>query len=283
LQAQYALLNLVKDTIKTYQDSYNITKKSYDAGSVNAMLLAQSNTALQGAKVSLASVEAAVKTSKNTLRALVGGAVDDNLLKPIPLDSKITAFIPDGVDSETLLRRPDILMAEHALKAADANIDAARAAFFPSISLTGTAGYASNDLDNLFKNTSEMWSFKPSIYLPIFNSGKLSANLDYATLMQNSKMAAYEQSIINAFTEVSGVLDNKKMIEDQLKAHSELLKTSNEYYKLAKTRYDNGVDSYLTLLDAQRNLFSVQQNYVQQKTGQLVNSISLYKVLGGGF
>jgi len=185
--------------------------------------------------------------------------------------------------SDLLQQRPDILQAEYQLRAVNASIGAARAAFFPRISLTGAAGTASSELSGLFDGGSGYWSFSPSISVPIFNAGQLRANLDYAQISKNIQVAQYEQAIQTAFREVADGLAAQATYVRQVQAQRDLLQTSEDYYNLAERRYRTGVDSYLTVLDAQRQLFSVQQQLISDRLAQLTSEVNLFKALGGGW
>jgi multidrug efflux system outer membrane protein len=185
--------------------------------------------------------------------------------------------------SDLLTRRPDILQAEHNLLAANANIGAARAAFFPRITLTAAAGTGSSDLDGLFKSGSGAWQFEPNIILPIFTAGSLQASLDYAQIQKDINVANYEKAIQTAFQEVSDGLTARRTYVDQLQAQRDNVQANRDYYRLAERRYRIGVDSNLTLLDAQRSLFSAQQSLITDRLSQLTSEVNLYKALGGGW
>jgi len=214
---------------------------------------------------------------------LLGGALPVDLPEGPALDDQVFARIPPGLPSDLLQRRPDILAAEHRLIGANANIGAARAAFFPRISLTAGAGTASTQMSGLFEGGSGAWSFMPSISIPIFNAGRLSANLDYAQIQTDIRVAEYEKAIQNAFREVSDSLAARGTYGEQLQAQRQLVDNTSQYLRLAQQRYDEGVDSYLNVLDAQRLLFSSQQQYIQDRRAQLSSEIDLYKALGGGW
>ena len=198
------------------------------------------------------------------------------------LDEDVLAELPVGLSSEVLYQRPDVLQAEHQLLGVNASIGAAKAAFFPSISLTGAAGSASSDLDNLFGSGSEYWTFSPSISVPIFRAGALKASLDYAEISRNQQVAQYEGVIQNAFREVADGLEARETYVEQLNAQRALLEASEDYFRLADRRYSIGVDSYLTLLDAQRQLFEARQGVISDRLSQLLSEITLYRALGGG-
>jgi len=194
----------------------------------------------------------------------------------------IVTDIPAGLPSELLTRRPDIRAAEQTLLAANANIGAARAAFFPSITLTGSYGSVSGSLNNLFSSGSGAWSFGPSLSLPIFDYGRNSANLDLAKVRKNLAVASYEKTIQTAFSEVADALVARGALEEQIKAQEDNLKAEQERLKLTELRYKNGISSALDELDAQRDLFSAQQALIQARQLRLNNAIDLYKALGGG-
>jgi len=190
--------------------------------------------------------------------------------------------LPAGLQSQILTQRPDILAAEHALKAANANIGAARAAFFPSISLTASAGSASRQLGDLFSGGQGAWSFVPSINVPIFNWGRNRANLDVAKVQSSIEVANYQKAIQVAFQEVSDGLVARDELGKQATAQELLVKANSRSYALAEQRFQTGVDTYLNSLDAQRNLFASQQELVSTHLARRQNLIALYKALGGG-
>ena len=224
-----------------------------------------------------------VAQDRNALTLLLGQSVPLNLPAGGRLERDLLATVPVGLPSDLLYKRPDIIQAEYQLRAANANIGAARAAFFPRISLTGAVGTASSELSGLFDGGSSYWNFSPSISVPIFNAGQLRANLDYAEISRNIQVAQYEQAIQTAFREVADGLAAQATYVRQLQAQRDLLETSEDYYRLAERRYRTGVDSYLTLLDAQRQLFEVQQQYISDRLAQMISEVELFKALGGGW
>ena len=282
-QADRELLVLTQDTLKTYEESLRLTSRSNEVGVASALDLSQARTAVESARASLATYQRQVAQDLNSLTLLLGTSLPANLPQPQPLAADLLSEVPAGLPSELLTRRPDILQAEHSLKAANANIGAARAAFFPSISLTASAGTSSADLDGLFKGGSGSWLFSPSISLPIFNAGALSASLDYVKIQKDIGVANYEKAIQTAFQEVSDGLTARKTYNDQLQAQKDLVAASQDYYRLAERRYRIGVDSNLTFLDAQRSLFSAQQSLITDRLAQLTSEVNLYKALGGGW
>ncbi|MCE1186119.1 MAG: efflux transporter outer membrane subunit, partial [Rhodocyclales bacterium] len=202
---------------------------------------------------------------------------------PAGLDSvTVVRPLPAGLPSSILQERPDVLAAEHQLKAANANIGAARAAFYPSISLTATAGTASTSLNGLFKAGTGAWTFVPQISLPIFNAGSNQASLDAATASRDSSLAAYEKAVQSAFKEVADALATRASLDTRLNAQQKLVDAAAASYRLSDARYQKGVDSYLSALDAQRTLYTARQNLVSLRLTAASNAVTLYKVLGGG-
>lgn len=283
LQADQEALQLVRDTLATYEDSLRLVERSYDAGVASLLEVQQARTSTSSARVSLAQFERQSAQSRNALNLLLGGEPDIDISTPVPLKHFKFAELPVGLPADLLQRRPDILQAEYELKAANANIGAARAAFFPSISLTATAGSLSPDLSGLFDSGSGSWLFKPSINLPIFNAGRLRANLDYSEIQKDIRVASYEKAIQTAFQEVADGLSNRMTYKQQLIAHDELVQSGEEYYTLADRRFIEGIDNQLTRLDAQRLLFDAQQQRISTHFAQLASEINLYKALGGGY
>ncbi|GGU66353.1 adeC/adeK/oprM family multidrug efflux complex outer membrane factor [Pseudomonas laurentiana] len=282
-QADQALLKLTEETLKTYEESYQLTKRSNEVGVSSALDLSQARTSVEGARVKLAQYQRLVAQDLNSLTVLLGTSVPANLPASQELNADLLNEVPAGLPSELLQRRPDIQEAEHLLKAANANIGAARAAFFPSISLTANAGTLSPDMGGLFKGGSGTWLFQPQINLPIFNAGSLRASLDYSKIQKDINVAKYEKTIQTAFQEVADGLAARQTFNEQLQAQRDLVAANQDYYRLAERRYRIGIDSNLTFLDAQRSLFSSQQALIADRLLQLVSEVNLYKALGGGW
>ncbi|WPO99105.1 AdeC/AdeK/OprM family multidrug efflux complex outer membrane factor [Pseudomonas sp. HR96] len=282
-QADQQLLKLTQDTLKAYEESLRLTSRSTDVGVSTALDLAQARTQVETAKISLARYTRAVAQDFNNLVVLVGAPIPNNLPQPMHLDDDMLAEVPAGIPSDLLTRRPDILEAEHNLKAANANIGAARAAFFPRISLTATGGAGSSSLGDLFKGGQGTWLFEPTITLPIFTGGSLKASLDYSKIQKDINVANYEKAIQTAFQEVSDGLTARKTYVDQLQAQRDNVQANQDYYRLAERRYRIGIDSNLTFLDAQRSLFAAQQSLITDRLAQLQAEVNLYKALGGGW
>lgn len=282
-QADKELLKLTQDTLATYEESFRLTSRSNEVGVSSSLDLAQSRTAVENARVQLSRYQRQVAQDMNNLVLLLGTSLPMNLPPAQPLSADLLNTVPAGLPSDLLQRRPDILQAEHNLKAANANIGAARAAFFPSISLTASAGTGSPDLSGLFDAGSGTWLFQPSINLPIFNAGALRASLDYSKIQKDINVANYEGAIQTAFREVSDGLTARKTYNEQLQAQRDFVASNQEYYRLAERRYRIGIDSNLTFLDSQRSLFSAQQALITDRLAQLTSEVNLYRALGGGW
>lgn len=282
LQADQQSLELAEATLETYQDSQRLTERSYEAGIASALELQQSRTATDSARVSLTQSQRQLAQSRNALQVLLGAPMPE-----LPADSRLDtsklADLPLVLPSELLQRRPDIMQAEHELRAANANIGAARAALYPSISLTASAGSLSGELSDLFSSGTGTWLFKPQINLPIFTAGRLKASLDYSNIQKDVRVARYEKAIQTAFQEVADSLVARSTYADQMAAQDQLLESSSQYLSLADRRYREGIDNQLTLLDAQRLHFAARQQSIQTRLGQLISQVNLYRAMGGSF
>jgi outer membrane protein, multidrug efflux system len=282
LAADRELLKIAKDTFVSQQTSYNLIKRRFEAGASSELDLRQAQTSVDSARVDIARFTSQVAQDENALALVIGSRVPTDLL-PSGL-SEITALkeLSAGLPSEVLQRRPDIMQAEHLLKAANANIGAARAAFFPSITLTTSIGLSSDQLSGLFKGGTGTWSFAPQITLPIFDAGRNQANLKVSEVDREIFLAQYEKAIQGAFREVADALAQRGTIGDQLEAQQSLTDANATSYRLSQARYEKGIASYLNVLDSQRSLYSAQQGLISVRLSQLVNLVTLYKVLGGG-
>jgi multidrug efflux system outer membrane protein len=220
----------------------------------------------------------------NALDLLVGAPVGAGL-RPTGFGASLTgvAALPPGVPSEVLLVRPDVIAAEHLLRSTNANIGAARAAFFPSITLTGTVGYASDELSALFDGGTGTWSFVPRVNVPIFQGGRLRANLGVATADRDIALAQYEKSIQSGFREVADGLALTEALAGQRVARAAAVEAATEADRLSRARYEAGRDSYLVLLESQRTLYLAQQTLIETQLAEQVNRVTLYKALGGGW
>lgn len=281
-RADQEQLKLTQDTLGTYERSLKLTLLQGSIGTASALAVSQAQTSVEDARARAAQYQRQVAQDLNGLTLLVGADVSENLPAQA-LGSELLGSVPAGLPSQLLQRRPDILEAEYLLRAANANIGAARAAFFPSISLTANAGTSSTELSGLFKAGSGGWLFQPQINLPIFNAGNLRASLDYSKIQKDIRVARYEKSIQTAFQEVADGLAARQTYSRQLSAQRDSLKANENYYRLAEARYRSGLDSSLTLLDAQRSLFSAQSTLISDRLAQLTAEVNLYKALGGGW
>ena len=282
--ADQQLLQLARETHATQLETFNVIKRQFEVGSATQLDVSQAATAVESARVSIAQYTRQLAQDQNALVYLAGGPVDDLLAGGEEIDSiRFMDNLPAGLPSEVLLARPDIRQAEHQLKAANADIGAARAALYPTISLTGAFGLASDSLDGLLHSGARYaWNFTPSLTIPIFNRGQLKATLEVAEVSEKIAAAQYEKAIQTAFQEVADQLAARGTYQSQLDAQNALVAASNQAYELSKARYENGIDDFLTVLDSQRTLFSAQQGAVTVKQAYLGNLVTLYRVLGGG-
>jgi len=277
-------LELARKTLETVEASFDLTRRSFELGRSSELDFRTAESQVQTARYNFAFYEERLGKARNALVFLVGAPLPDDLPAAKPLvESTVIADLPAGLPSDLLVRRPDILAAEHQLKAANASIGAARAAFFPSISLTGAAGFSSTDLGQLFQGDSFTWNFTPRIHIPIFQGGRLSASLDAAEVGKEIEIARYERAIQAAFREVADGLVARETISRQLAAQQARVAAEQRRYELAELRYRAGVDSYVTLLTAQRDLYSAQQTLIDAHAAQLTNVANLYRALGGGW
>ncbi|WP_235205776.1 efflux transporter outer membrane subunit [Cupriavidus sp. SK-4] len=288
LRADQELLGLTKETLTTQQRSFDLTTQLVEAGNATQIDQHRAEIALRTAEANLAMYTRQAARDRNALVLLLGQPLtpehsrqlDEAVTLP---DSLVPADLPAGVPSDLMIRRPDVRVAEHQLRGANASIGAARAAFLPTISLTGAAGTASASLGDLFDAGSGTWSFMPQIMLPIFRGGALKANLDVATVRKRIEIANYEKAIQVAFTEVADALAGKRTLDDQIRSEQQLVTASRKAYELAARRFTEGMDGNLSLLDAQRTLYGSQQTLVRTRLARVANLIDLYKALGGGW
>ncbi|GKS77711.1 efflux transporter outer membrane subunit [Acidovorax sp. SUPP950] len=323
LDADGRRLQLARDTLRTRQQSLDLTQRSHALGATSGLTLAQTQTTVDTARADVATYTAQVARDRNALALLVGAAVPDDLLPPVALAAAANAApatvppatatatadgtsrssaprntstaivpttpaaallaVPADLPSGVLLRRPDVRAAERTLQGSYASIGAARAAFFPSITLTGSIGTASNALSGLFDGGNGTWSFAPQIRLPIFDAGRNNANLRVAEVARDTALAQYEKSIQTAFREVSDALADRATLDERLAAQRSLLDATQRALDLSDARYRLGADSFLTVLDAQRSLYAAQQTQITLLLAEQTNRVTLYKVLGGGW
>ena len=278
-----ANLKLADQTLKTQLESYNLNKKRFDVGIDSELPVRQAQISVETARNDVANYKTQVAQAQNLLNLLVGEQVPSALLptQRVTRITNTTAF-GAGLPSDLLNNRPDIRTAEYRLSAAGANIGAAKARLFPSISLTGNAGYASTDLSDLFKSGSFVWAVGPSIDLPIFDWGTRQANIKISETDQQIALADYEKSIQSAFREVNDALAVRQNIGDRLAAQKRLVDATNTTYKLSNARFRAGIDNYLTVLDAQRTSYAAEQGLLLLEQANLNNQVELYKSLGGG-
>jgi multidrug efflux system outer membrane protein len=275
---------LARQTLETVEASYALTRRTYESGRTSELDLRTAESQVETARFNLAAAEQQRDQAANALVLLLGQALPPGLPPPLPLDAQaVVAELPAGLPSEVLVRRPDILAAEHALRSANASIGAARAAFFPSITLTAFGGTSSAELTHLFGSGSGIWSFSPRINLPIFQGGALRAGLDAAEVRKSIEVAQYERAIQGAFREVSDALVARGALDRQLAAERARVEAEQRRYQLSDVRYRKGVDSYLTVLTAQRDLFAAQQQLILSRLARLSNLVELYRALGGGW
>lgn len=284
LLADDELLRATRETLKTRQESLRLMQLKFDNEAASKLDLSSAQSLLEAAKVSLAQLTRQRAQDENALVLLVGQPLPADLPAGVPMaEQGLLADLPAGVPSELLVRRPDVRQAEQNLLALNANIGAARAAFFPRITLTASAGVASNDLDTLFNNGTSAWSFVPQLLMPLFDAGRNQANLEAAKVNKEIAVAQYEKAIQTGFREVADALAGRATLGDQLQAQTAQLEAEKTRMGLTDLRFQNGVASSFDVLDAQRSLFTAQQAVVQVQALQLQNLVTLYKVLGGGW
>ncbi len=283
LSYSLAQLKLAEATVESRERSLVITNARFKAGIDAKLPSLQASASLEEAKLAVLRAQSSILQSRNALQFLVGAPVPTNLI-PTPAVSNITTheIFNAGLPSELLRYRPDVLQAEYNLKAAGANIDVARAAYFPTISLASSVGLSSDSLGDLFDNSGFGWSFGPNISVPIFDGGLLDANYEVAQIERAQTLANYEQSIQTAFREVSDVLATRATLGEQLAAQYRLQDNFDQTFEIADARFKAGIANYLDVLDAQRSLFSTQQGILDLELQKIVSQIELYQALGGG-
>jgi multidrug efflux system outer membrane protein len=281
MAADREALKLVVSTLDTQEASYKLIHRRQDVGLASELDLRRAQTQVDTARVDVARYTQLVAQDENALNLLVGSPLSQELLPADLVSVSPPKEVSSGLSSEVLLRRPDVLAAEHQLKAANANIGAARAAFFPRISLTAAVGTASADLSGLFKPGQGVWSFAPQIIMPIFDARTWSA-YDVTKVEREISVAQYEKAIQTAFREVADALAVRGMVNQQIAAQQSLVDAVAETYRLSNARYTKGIDSYLSVLDAQRSLYGAEQALIVLRLARFNNLVALYKALGGG-
>lgn len=283
LAADRDLLRLAEETLRSRRDSLDLITRSQALGVASQLDLAQATTTVESARADVATYTSRVTRDRNALMLLCGGDLPAELL-PDGLPPAVSDLrqLPAGLPADVLLQRPDVLAAEDNLRGAEASIGAARAAYFPTLTLTSGIGTASNQLSGLFNAGNGVWSFVPQLTLPIFDGGRLRAGLRTAKVERELAVAQYEKTVQTAFREVADALAEQATLDERLAAQSALVAAGQQSFQLSEARYRAGVDSYLTLLDAQRTLYGAQQALVTTRQTRLANLFTTYKVLGGG-
>jgi outer membrane protein, multidrug efflux system len=278
-----ANLKLAEQTLATQLESYNLNKKRFDVGIDSEVPVRQAQISVETARSDVANYKTQIEQAENLLNLLVGQNVPTELL-PQSRISQVTRnnIFATGLPSDLLANRPDVRAAEYRLSAAGANIGVAKAALYPTIRLTGSAGYASRELSDLFKSGSQVWSIGPSLDIPLWDWGTRRANIKISETDQQIMLSDYEKSIQSAFREVNDALAVRKNIADRVAAQKRLVEATNTTYKLSSARFRAGIDSYMTVLDAQRTAYAAEQGLLTLEQANLNNQIELYKTLGGG-
>ncbi|WHS58276.1 efflux transporter outer membrane subunit [Pseudomonas sp. G2-4] len=284
LAADNQRLHLAQETLRSQQATYELTQRSHALGGSSGLSVAQAQTTVESARADAAAYESQILQDRNALRLLVGSDIPEELLPGANLESAAALVqVPAELPSSLLQRRPDVLAAEHTLKSANIDIGAARAAFFPSISLTASAGSSSSALSGLFKSGSGAWSFAPSVSLPIFDGGSNRATLDAAKTEREIQVQTYQQTLQSAFREVADALAVRSTLDRRIEAQQALTDASRKSFELSDALYRGGSQSYLEALDAQRSLYSAQQDLISLRLTEQSNRVTLYKVMGGGW
>lgn len=277
------LLRLAQDTLAAQRQSFDLTNRRFEAGAASMLDVRRAQTTVETARADVARYTTLAAQDENALALLVGGNVPE-ALKPVSIDAVTFGVetLPPGLPSEVLLARPDIRAAEHTLRASNANIGAARATFFPSVSIAGSSGEIDSTFETLFNGAGDIWSFTPRVTIPIFDAGARRGQLGVANADRDIAVARYEQSIQVAFREVSDALAEYGTIDEQVDARQSLAEAATDTYRMSEARYRQGIDNYLSLLDAQRELYTAQQALVGARVQRATNFVTLYKALGGG-
>ncbi len=276
-------MKIAQDVLKTREQSYQLNQLKFKHGVISAIDLRAAETQIEQARADYAAYTRNRDQARNALTLLIGGPIPVDIAPELPLTQQFSVqALPAGLPSDLLNNRPDIRQAERQLQAANANIGAARAAFFPRITLTGAIGSGSTELSGLFTGPNSTWSFLPQISIPIFQGGRLKGNLDLAHIRKDISIAQYEKSIQAAFQDVSDALVAQRTLKDQLSAQSRSNKAEQERYRLVSLSHKQGVASSLEKLDAERSSYASKQALLQTQLLSLNNKVDVYKVLGGG-
>lgn len=292
LEADGQRLKLAQDTLASQQKSYDLIERAHALGAQSGLALAQAQSTVQAARAEAAGYDSQVEQDRNLLALLAGASLPPDLLPELlpaayapaarPPVARLLAP-PAGLPSSVLQQRPDVLAAEHALRASNADIGAARAAFYPRIALTGSAGTASSTLSSLFSGGSSVWSFVPSISLPIFDGGANRASLQAARVQQQIQLASYEKTLQVAFREVADALAARRTLAERLAAQQALVAANARTFELSQALFRSGGGGFLEVLDAQRALYTGQQGLIDLQRVEQVNRLTIYKALGGGW
>jgi len=284
LASDRELVRLAQQTLKSQESSFGLTRQQHEIGAASGLDLAQAQTTVEQARADAARYEGNVAQDVNALTLLVGAQIDPSWL-PEGFDAKTMGIdaLPAGLPSNVLLRRPDVLAAEFTLRAANANIGAARAAFFPDISLTADVGSASAALSGLFKSGTATWAFEPQATPPIFHGGALLGQLKVSNVNRSIALAQYEKAIQSGFREVADGLALTATLARQRTAQEALAGATSRAFELSQRRYKVGRDSYLVVLDSERSNYSAQQALITTRLAEQSNRVTLYEALGGGW
>ncbi len=286
LAADQARLQLAEQTLQARRQSFALTERMHELGSTSGLVLEQNRTTVDAARADVASFSSQVVRDRNLLQLLAGGPLPESAL-PAPLQLSAAAPaaallpLPVPLPSSVLLQRPDVLAAEYQLRAMNANIGAARAALFPTISLTAAVGTGSNELSGLFGSGNSTWSFVPLVRLPIFDGGRNRANVAVAEANQQIALAQYEKAVQTAFRETADALADRAQWAERLDAQASLVASTRKAFELSDARFKSGVDNYLSVLDAQRSLYAAQQTQITLQLQEQINRVTLVKVLAG--
>jgi NodT family efflux transporter outer membrane factor (OMF) lipoprotein len=285
LAADQARLQLARDTLASRIKALELTQRMHEIGSTSGLVLAQNQTTVDTARGDVAGFTSQVDRDRNALQLLVGGPVPADLLPNAQTlaaaDVAALQAVPAPLPSGVLLQRPDVQAAERNLRAMNANIGAARAAMFPTISLTASVGTGSTDLDRLFGAGNGTWSFIPLVRLPIFDAGRNRATVQVAESNLRSAVAQYEKAVQTAFRETADVLADRAQWSERLAAQNSMVEHTQKAFDLSNARFRTGADNYLTVLDAQRSLYAAQQTLIGLRLSEQLNRVTLWKVLGG--
>src|SRR5690625_791502 len=282
-RAAQTMMKLTEQTEKSREESLQLVKHLYDVGTASALDLQQAQLQLDTVKADKKRMQRQLEQARNALELVLGTSLPENLPEPLPFSQEqIVRSIPVGLPSSLLIRRPDIRAAEHQLQAAYANVGAARAAFFPSVSITGLLGLASPSFSNLFRSGNDYWQYSPEIVMPLF-SGNVEGAYDLAKARKNIAISEYEKTIQTAFREVADALAGEATYQQQLDALRAMEASAAESLRLANIRYETGIDSFLQVQTAEINLYTSQLQFVQVGLESLLNGVNLYKALGGGW